>query len=62
MDGTETERARLSGGVRTRGIPAEISDRIVRTLWEKYTRATVAQSAMTGPRCTAGVLRARNAP
>jgi len=59
MDGTETERARAFLAACERAeIPAEISDRIVRTLWEKYVYL-VAQSAMTGlTRCTAGVLRA----
>ena len=59
MDGTQTERARAFLAACGRaGIPAEISDRIVRTLWEKYVYL-VAQSAMTGlTRCTAGVLRA----
>ena len=59
MDGTETARARAFLAACGRAeIPAEISDRIVRTLWEKYVYL-VAQSGMTGlTRCTAGVLRA----
>ena len=59
MDGAETARARAFLAACGRAeIPAEISDRIVRTLWEKYVYL-VAQSGMTGlTRCTAGVLRA----
>ena len=59
MDGAETERARAFLAACGRAdIPGEISDQIVRTLWEKYVYL-VAQSGMTGlTRCPAGVLRA----
>jgi len=59
MDGTRTERAAAClAALERAGIPAEISGRIVRTLWEKYVYL-VAQSGMTAlTRCPAGVLRA----
>lgn len=59
MDGTRTARAdAYLAALEGAGIPAEISDRIVRTLWEKYVYL-VAQSGMTAlSRVPAGVFRA----
>jgi 2-dehydropantoate 2-reductase len=59
MDGTQSDRAReFLRACGRAGIPAELSDDIVRTLWEKYVYL-VAQSGMTAlTRCPAGVIRA----
>ena len=58
MDGRETSRARaFLDACRRAAIPAEISPRIRRTLWEKYV-FLVAHSGMTAiTRCPAGVVR-----
>jgi 2-dehydropantoate 2-reductase len=58
MDGRETERARaFLAACQRAGIPAEISGRVARTLWEKYCFLT-AHAGMTAlTRCPAGILR-----
>ena len=59
MDGSDSDRARqFLLACQRAGIPAEHSDDIVRTLWEKYVYL-VAQSGMTAlTRAPAGVIRA----
>jgi 2-dehydropantoate 2-reductase len=58
MDGRDTPRARaFLAACRRAGIPAELSDNVGRTLWEKYA-FLVAHAGMTAlTRCPVGVLR-----
>ena len=58
MDGADSARARaVLAACERAAIPAEISENIVRTLWEKYVFLT-AHAGMTAlTRCPAGVIR-----
>ena len=63
MDGKETDRARaFFAACQRASIPAEISSRMLRTLWEKYVflAAHAGMTALT--RCPAGVLRELGEP
>src|SRR5215470_6345780 len=58
MDGQETARARaFLAACQRAAIPAEISDHVLQTLWQKYVMLT-AHAGMTAlTRCPAGVVR-----